>query len=218
MRLRHLREVSEAHAEEMADARPRFEALANDKAKPRVVSSFNLFQTPPELADQLAGQIPHYGRTLEPSAGLGRLYHAIRKRKTECPITLVDISADCAGELYRITEEDRNASLFVADFLTLTADKLGTFDSIVMNPPFKMGTDIKHIRHALTLLAPGGTLVSLCYAGSRQRTKLADADQWIDLPAGSFKSEGTHADTAIVVYKTHKEDLTHRTRYRPTRN
>jgi hypothetical protein len=43
-------------------------------------------------------------------------------------------------------------------------------------------------------------LVSLCAAGPKQRKALEPiADEWHDLPAGSFKSEGTNVSAAIVV-------------------
>lgn len=96
LRLRHLLEVTEAKGEEMDEKRPRFGKLADPAGKPRAVSSFNLFQTPEPLADQMAQMLPLLGRVLEPSAGLGRLYRAIRKI-SECPITLVEISPDCRG-------------------------------------------------------------------------------------------------------------------------
>jgi hypothetical protein len=38
----------------MAYERPRFERLANNDSAPRVVSSFNLFQTPEHIADRMA--------------------------------------------------------------------------------------------------------------------------------------------------------------------
>lgn len=204
-RLKALREVTEAKAEEMAAERPRFQRLADDRNAPRVVSSFNLFQTPEPLAARLASMFPTFGRTLEPSAGLGRLYRAVRARDADCPITLVDISPECCGELYRETEGDGNAKLITGDFLTMDAARLGLFDSIIMNPPFKMGTDTRHVRQALTLLVPGGLLVSLCAAGPKQRKALGPlvetGGEWIDLPAGSFASEGTNVNAAIVVIR-----------------
>ena len=54
LRLRHLQEVTEAHGEEMAARRERFARLADPSSAPRAVSAFNLFQTPPELAERLA--------------------------------------------------------------------------------------------------------------------------------------------------------------------
>lgn len=73
-----------------------------------------------------------------------------------------------------------------------------------MNPPFKMGRDIKHILHARTLLKPGGLLVGLCFAGSRQKSKLRPlVDSWEELPPDTFKSEGTRAQVAMVIMHKH---------------
>jgi predicted RNA methylase len=200
LRLRHLLEVTEAVGEEMDNERPRFQRLADPESKPRAVSSFNLFQTPEALADQIAQMLPLKGRVLEPSAGLGRLYRAIRKL-SDCHITLVEISADCCRELYRETDSDPHATLIQADFLECTEDRIGTFDGILMNPPFKQGRDIKHIEHALTFLNPGGRLVSLCANGPRQQKRFRDsADEFHELPAGSFKESFTNVSAAIVVF------------------
>lgn len=69
-----------------------------------------------------------------------------------------------------------------------------------MNPPFVNGEDIKHVEHALTMLKDGGRLVAICANGPRQREQLMpQADQWIDLPEGSFKDSGTNVNAAILV-------------------
>ncbi|HYH69489.1 MAG TPA: class I SAM-dependent methyltransferase [Urbifossiella sp.] len=208
LRLRHLREQTEAKAEDMEAQAGRFARLADPAAAPRVVSAFNLFQTPEPLAARLAGMFPAFGRVLEPSAGLGRLYRAVRALDAACPVVLVDTSAQCFRELYHATEGDPNAELHAADFLSLTPERLGLFDSIVMNPPFKNGTDVKHVTHARRFLAPGGRLVSLVAAGPRQQAALmAAADSWEDLPAGSFKAEGTNVAAAVVTF-THRPEPT----------
>jgi predicted RNA methylase len=202
LRLRHLQEHVEAKGEEMEAERGRFATLAGEESKTRAVSSFNLFQTPEPLADRLAGllDLTTESHVLEPSAGLGRLYRAVRA-VSACRITLVEIAPQCCAELYRATESDTACHLVQGDFLSCDLDRLGTFDAILMNPPFKMGTDIKHIRHALQFLKPGGRLVSICAAGPRQRATLqTTASDWIDLPAGSFRSEGTDVAAAIVVF------------------
>lgn len=197
-RLLSLADMAEARGADLAEVAPRFARLADPGSAPRAVSSFNLFQTPPDLAARLAGMFPAFGRTLEPSAGLGRLYTAVRGLSA-CPMTLVDVSPDCCRELDRIA--DGAAKVLCGDFLEMRVDQLGYFDSVIMNPPFKQGQDVKHIEHALTMLAGGGRLVSLVAAGPRQRAALEDrAAQWIDLPPGSFKSEGTNANAAIVVF------------------
>lgn len=202
LRLRHLLETTEAAGEEMDHERKRFARLADPENAARAVSSHQLFQTPPTLAARLALLAsPLAGRVLEPSAGLGRIYEAVRGR-SEAPAVLVERSPDCCRELYRMTEQDDAATLIQADFLECTADRLGgLFARIVMNPPFKNGSDIRHIKHALTLLEPGGRLVAICANGPRQRRHLQPiASQWHDLPEGSFKSEGTNVNSAIFVF------------------
>lgn len=202
LRLRHLQEHHEARGEELQEQRQRFQRLAREDSAPRAVSAFNLFQTPQELADRVARMFPRFVRTLEPSAGLGRLYDAVRRRSPDCEIVLVEQAQEFASELYRMTEQDHAARLIVDDFLQCGQDRIGTFDSIIMNPPFKMGRDITHIRHALTLLNDGGTLISLCAAGPKQRSALeTQASEWIDLPAGSFKESFTNVAAAIVVFR-----------------
>lgn len=199
LRLRHLFEVTEATAEEMQDQAERFSRLSGNDAAPRVVSSHNLFQTPEDIANRLVSMVP-VGRTLEPSAGLGRIYKAIRARSKDSDITLVEVAADCCRELYLSINGDESAVLVQADFLSIEVERLGLFDAIVMNPPFERGSDIKHIEHAKRFLADGGTLVSVCAAGPRQRKHFSDCE-WIDLPKGSFRSEGTGVDAAIVILR-----------------
>lgn len=88
-----------------------------------------------------------------------------------------------------------------ADFLQCNGD-LGTFDRIVMNPPFGNADDIKHIEHARTMLKPGGRLVAICAAGPRQRAAFeTTASEWIDLDPGTFEESGTSVSTAIVVFE-----------------
>ena len=79
-------------------------------------------------------------------------------------------------------------------------DVTADFDRIVMNPPFTNAQDVRHILHARQFLAPGGALVALCANGPRQRAALQHlATQWHDLPAGSFASEGTGVNVAMLV-------------------
>jgi len=73
----------------------------------------------------------------------------------------------------------------------------------LMNPPFKMGADIKHTLHAYGLLNPGGVLVGLCYDGVKQNEKLIPlVDSWEVLPAKSFKESGTDAN--VILFKWSK--------------
>lgn len=200
LRLLALRDQTDAHGQDMARQAERFTALAGREAT-RAVSAFNLFQTPETIADMMARTAaPKDGeRWLEPSAGLGRLYRAIRFRSS-AHVTLVEQAPQCAAELYRETQGDSNATLLERDFLQCTAEQLGLFDGILMNPPFKNATDKKHIRAAMSLLKPGGRIVALCYAGPRQIAEYKNRNgwTWTQLDPGSFRSEGTGASVAMI--------------------
>lgn len=199
-RLQGLRKQQMEADDVMQSSAFRFEAL-RDKEPTRAVSAFNLFQTPEAIADMMVrrlGSLQAESRILEPSAGLGRLYTAIRHRSM-APVTLVEFAPQCAAELYRSTCGDEFARLVQDDFLQCSAERLGgLFDFVVMNPPFKQGRDIKHIHHAFSLLKPGGRLVSLCYDGIKQRAVFSDGWNWERLPEDSFKSEGTRASVAMI--------------------
>lgn len=201
-RLAALDDATREADDRMGVHRARFARLARPESAPRVVSAFNLFQTPPALAALLVARLgPIVGLVLEPSAGLGRIYYAVKAVDKHAGVTLVDNSPECCRELFTITEGDENAHLIQRDFLELTPQVLGLFSHIVMNPPFKCGTDVRHVLHARQFLAPGGRLVSIVAAGPRQKATLQPiATAWHDLPAGSFKSEGTNVETAIVVF------------------
>lgn len=203
IRLSHLREQAEAVEAEMVGQRERFKKLAGEDSKPRTVSAFNLFQTPEHIAARMVEalpEIPSGGAILEPSAGLGRLYRAIRGRFASNPVALIERSPDCAAELYRETEGDELATLKVRDFLKAVPSP--QFAAVVMNPPFKQGRDIKHILHAARMLEPGGVLVALCYDGVRQAAKLRPrAHTWEPLAPGSFKSEGTNAGAVMLTIR-----------------
>ena len=97
-----------------------------------------------------------------------------------------------------MTREDQFATLKQGDFLAHDVNSLGgLFDCIIMNPPFKQGRDIKHIRHAITLLKSSGRLVALCANGPRQRRELEPlATIWTELPAGTF--EGTCVNAVMM--------------------
>ena len=204
LRLLHLREQTEAVEETMADERARFARIRG--AEPtRAVTADQLFQTPPVIAADMAallcsllGERAASAVWLEPSAGLGRLYRAGRAAGLKGPCTLVEQSPDCAAGLYALTEGDPAAMLRVGDFLALPWGS--EYDAILMNPPFRRGTDIRHILHARTMLRPSGVLVGLCYDGVQQRRRLRPiADRWEPLPPGTFRAEGTGAGAVLFV-------------------
>lgn len=87
------------------------------------------------------------------------------------------------------------------------------YDRILMNPPFSNGRDIDHVRHAYTLLKPGGRIVALMgeSAFTNQSKKATEFREWLEsvggtdekLPAGSFMDPSlpvtTGANARMVV-------------------
>jgi protein-L-isoaspartate O-methyltransferase len=168
------------------------------KAGVQVVTANQLFETPRELAREVVelADIRPGHKVLEPSAGTGRLLEPL---PSGCELVAVEANNALAGRLRNVRPD--LARVLFADFLECGASELGGHDRIVMNPPFENGSDIKHIRHALTMLAPGGRLVAICANGPRQRDAfMTDATEWRDLPAGSFKESGTMVNAALVVF------------------
>jgi phospholipid N-methyltransferase len=215
-RLQGLRLDIKAATERAAFVRQRFAALQNRKEEgtaPTAVSSFNLIQNPAtiaaRMAQMIAGEAP--GRVLEPSAGLGRLYRAMRETpRMPARIVMVEESPECCAELRRQASGNEGDRVFNSDFLNVSAFELGgEFEAVCMNPPFKMGTDIRHILHAFGMLSPGGLLVSLCYNGVRQSAKLKPlCATWELLPEGSFKSEGTGAEVVLLTMRKELQSWT----------
>ena len=164
----------------------------------KTVSAPQLFPTPPEIAKKMVeyANLEQYLSICEPSAGTGSIVKAIGQRKGR------KVSVEINHTLSELLKTNYPEwKTYTGDFLTdCNPDCLGTFDRIIMNPPFKNGEDIKHIKHALTFLAPGGRLVALCANGPRQQVALKPiAESWEDLPQGSFKNQGTNVNTAMVI-------------------
>jgi len=177
-----------------------FDAMADTlKAGVKVITAPQLFPTPPNLAKQvveLAQILPGHS-ILEPSAGTGNLLAAIGRSRVDCKAVAVEVNQYLADKLR--TSFMANVDVRCADFLACNGE-LGTFDRIVMNPPFANEQDIKHIEHARGKLKPGGRLVAICANGPRQREKLMPiADEWIDLPEGTFAEAGTNVNVALLV-------------------
>lgn len=185
-----------------------FDAMRQSlKAGVQVVSAPQLFPTPPEIARRMVelADIEPSQRVLEPSAGTGRLIDALGITPHELgpsydpsaePTTIAVEQNHALAEGLR--QRYRGLDIRCADFLACNGD-LGTFDRIVMNPPFENGADIRHILHARKFLRPGGKLVALCANGPRQQAQLQSiADSWEELPEGSFQAQGTGVRVAML--------------------
>jgi len=187
------------------DAAP-FKALeASLKAGVKVVAAPQLFPTPRALARRLAeaADIEDGARVLEPSAGTGVLVEEIRSVSGfTAAVTAVEINRALADALGRINGGGSCAAIHCRDFTEMEPSDLGDFDRIVMNPPFERGADVRHIKHALRFLRPGGRLVAVCAAGRREVLEplaLESGGTWEDLPDSTFSEQGTDVRVALVV-------------------
>lgn len=200
-RLHSLRMENDAAGFAMDEARPRFERLAGrheNGTAPQVVSVYQLFQTPADLAARLVAllELQPGARILEPSAGLGRLLDALSPFNP-AEIVAIDNAPDCAGELFR--QNRQRVTILQRDFLSVTSADIGLFNAVVMNPPFHMRSDIRHIEHARQFLKPGGRLAALCMDGPRRTDQLKPwAQTWEHIEAGAFKEAGTKIATVLM--------------------
>lgn len=127
-------------------------------------------------------------RVLEPSCGDGRILDAIKAR-----------GHDALGVEYHpiraARAQAKGHSVVLANFLE--CPPRAEFDAVVMNPPFYGRHYVKHVRHALRFLKPGGTLVSILPATAHYDHRELDGE-WQDLPVASFAEAGTNVPTGLL--------------------
>lgn len=184
------------------DPRPHVEEALEEGAL--TVEKDGFFETPPAVVDKmrdLAGDLDGL-HVLEPSAGIG----AIATRLTGAEsIFCIEKNSDRAALL-----RQKGFEVLHDDFLASGPFTPG-FDRIIMNPPFEAGQDIDHVRHAFSMLAPGGVLVSIMCEGPffRDDRKSVEFREWLDdaggyaepLPDKSFHASGTDVKTRIVIIR-----------------
>jgi len=141
---------------------------------------------------------------LEPEAGSGHIADGVRAAVPGVILEVIE-------PVFKLREllELKGYKLVGQDFMQLSRSELGQYDRIVMNPPFERQQDLDHIRHAYSLLAPRGILVSVLSPSFEFRSdrKSADFRAWLEevnatrekLPDGSFKASGTGVSTRLVV-------------------
>lgn len=172
---------------------------------------YQYFSTPAALAQRMAGLVGGGGNDifLEPSFGSGSLLQAIRKEHQLSTIVAIELNPEMFKQACVDFAPDPATILMQGDFLRF--ENSHPFHRIVMNPPFRNGQDIAHIKHAYSMLAPGGRLVSVTAPGWTFRTDnrhaefrdwalmMATKDGLIDLPEGTFKESGTNIRTMLLV-------------------
>lgn len=199
------RALAEFYGEVLPDAE---EEDAPKRASTAVSKDLQFYWTPQDVVERAlelagihspryySGNPPTY-RVLEPSCGDGRILDEIRARGSRA--LGFEVHAGRAAEA-----RAKGHSVVTANFLEqpATAD----FDIVAMNPPFYGRHYVKHVRHALKFLKPGGTLVSILPATAHYDHKELQGE-WTDLPPGSFSEAGTNVPTGLLVIRTKAERM-----------
>jgi 16S rRNA G966 N2-methylase RsmD len=172
---------------------------------------YQAFYTPAELAKRVVELADVEGKlVLEPSGGEGALVIEAY-RQGAASVTIVEINPKAIAVLKEnvisaVGEKTPDQGIaYEADFLKLNL-KRSDFDRVVMNPPFTRNQDVKHVAHALTLLAPGGILVAIM-ADNVNRDCFREMlhglhDYEIEnVPAGAFRESGTDVKTIILTVR-----------------
>jgi len=150
-------------------------------------------------------------RILEPSAGLGAIADAARRRAPNATIECVEVLDLSAAALRK-----HGHSVTQCDFLTYSAEP---FDVVLMNPPFSLADDKQayatHILHAWALLKPYGQLVAIAPEGwtfataawaEAFRRFVFEYGTFEQLPPQAFKASGTLVSTVLITAKKWPED------------
>jgi hypothetical protein len=178
-------------------------------------ADLGFFPTPPLLARDLVelADVKPGMRCLEPSAGEGAIVLALQE----------------AGGIVTAIERDQKRRLYLLEHVLKSRDTLvdycddfmkfatlgnpsteKPFDRAVMNPAFLkcgLGDHINHVKHAYSLLADDGILVSVMPASIRFRDDKRHREfrSWFssrgdieDLPDDSFRESGTRVRTCTL--------------------
>jgi hypothetical protein len=181
------RALAEFYGEVLPDAE---EEDAKPRASTAVSKDLAYYPTPAKVVDEIIARayIRSDDRVLEPSCGCGRILDALAKRGN--PVLGIEVDPGRAAQA-----RAKGHAVVTGNFLDMppTAD----FDRVVMNPPFCSRHYIKHVRHALRFLKPGGVLISILPA-----TAWYDHGElkgtWQDLPVASFAESGTNVPTGYL--------------------
>lgn len=137
-------------------------------------------------------------RVLEPSCGKGDILDALKEQFPDIELIAIERNYTLSDVL-----SAKGHDVMFEDFCV----HHGSYDRVVMNPPFENGQDITHVEHAYSLLRPGGRLVSVVSEGPffRSDRKSIAFREWLQevnadierLPDDAFKGREAFRQTAV---------------------
>lgn len=162
------------------------------RASTAVSKDLQFYPTPKHVVTSMLSRFDMRGkRVLDPSCGDGAILEGLRAAGA-IPFG-IEVDYTRANKA-----REKGFNVLIGNFLEQPARP--DFDAVVMNPPFYGRHYVKHIRHALKFIKPGGFLMSILPATARyDHHELDDLNaRWIDLPVGSFSESGTNINTCII--------------------
>jgi hypothetical protein len=165
----------------------------------------DFFPTPPAVVEQMIvrAELRDGMGVLEPSAGEGAIATVLHRSRLRLVVDCVELDPERAATL-----RDLGLCVHEGDFL---AYQTKGYDRVLMNPPFTAAGDalvyVAHIRHAFSLLRPGGRLVAIAPGGFdfRDHKRVAEFRAFVDatggwqgLPHGTFTASGTEISTVML--------------------
>lgn len=169
---------------------------AEKKLRFRKIDGF--FPTPKPLVSTMLdhADIQDGHSVLEPSAGKGDIMDSVREMHPGATVSGIEKNREFSDVL-----KAKGHSVDFGDFL----EHKGNYDRIVMNPPFEKRQDEAHVKHAFSLLKPGGRVVAVVGAGATGNQRSKDFQDWLqsvggevhDNPDGAFKGNDAFRQTGV---------------------
>ena len=185
-----------------SDAGAKLAAMLDSGVSVDEKKRYQAFFTPDDLAIRVVALANVQGqRVLEPSAGRGVLADTCMTQGA-LSVSCFELNPEYVNELRR-----KRYTVIEGNFLDYSPGTGADYQRIVMNPPFTKNQDIKHVRHALKWLKPGGILVAIML-NNQTRKGFVDLNvefepEIEELERGTFNESGTDVPTLIVkVVKT----------------
>ena len=174
-----------------------------------IKKEYQFFETPVDIVEEMMylSCLTTGVEVLEPSAGKGRIVFNLPNLNLK--IDAVELNIDNYNFLNEIVKSDKdrhsNINVINEDFLNI---KLGSYQNIIMNPPFSKNQDILHTLKAYSLLNDGGILVGIVGSGAFNNSREINKEfrkfleennaEVIDLESGRFKKSGTMVESKII--------------------
>jgi hypothetical protein len=162
------------------------------------------FPTPRAIVEEMLelAEVEDGMRVLEPNGGNGNIADLIRERHPQAKLSVIEINSRLRDILIA-----KGHNLVGWNFL----EHQGSYDRVLMNPPFEEHQDIYHIKFAHSLLNPGGKVVAIMSESPffRMDKESVSFRDWLEsvgginekLPSGSFldSERSTGVATRLVV-------------------